>query len=48
MVEWAVVTIVLLGLTTVAIVLIKDELLDMFVATFNAVQADPPDTYNDT
>jgi hypothetical protein len=48
MVEWAVVTIVLLGLTIVAIIRIKDELLLMFVDAFDAIQKDPPDNYDNT
>jgi Flp pilus assembly pilin Flp len=45
MVEWAVVTVVLLGFTTVALILIKDELIKVFEAAFAALQKDPPDTY---
>ncbi len=48
MVEWAVVTIVLLGMTIVAIIRIKDELLAMYVDAFDAIQKDPPDNYDNT
>lgn len=48
MVEWAVVTIVLLGMTIIAIIRIKDELLAMYVDAFDAIQKDPPDNYDNT
>jgi len=46
MVEWAVVTVVLLSFTTVALILLKDELISLFQQVFAAIQADPPDTYD--
>jgi hypothetical protein len=48
MVEWAVVTIVLLGFTIIATIRIKDEILAMFVDAFDAIQKDPPDSYDTT
>ena len=45
MVEWAVVTIVLLVASVPAILALQGELLDMFVNLFNALEKPPPDQY---
>jgi len=46
MVEWAVVTIVLLSFTVVAIIALKGELIALYQSAFNALQEDPPDNYD--
>jgi Flp pilus assembly pilin Flp len=48
MVEWAVVTIVLLGFTVVAIIAVKGEVIGLYQMAFRAIQEDPPDSYEDT
>lgn len=48
MVEWAVVSVVLLMMTAIAIFAIKDELIAMYVDAFDAIQKDPPDSYDTT
>ncbi len=45
MVEWAVVTILLLGFTAFILIMIQDELKRLLEAVFDALQRDPPDTY---
>lgn len=45
MVEWAVVTLVLLFFTTVAILALRGELVKLYQAVFAAIQKDPPDSY---
>lgn len=45
MVEWAVVTIVLLGFTAFIIIMIQDELKRLLEQVFEALQRDPPDQY---
>ena len=45
MVEWAVVTVILLVATVPVLIALKEFLLEMFRDTFDAVQDPPPDTY---
>ncbi len=45
MVEWAMVTIVLLAFTVGAILALREELIRLFQDVFAAIQKDPPDTY---
>ncbi len=45
MVEWAVVTILLLGFTAFILIMIQDELKRLLEAVFDALQRDPPDQY---
>jgi Flp pilus assembly pilin Flp len=45
MVEWAVVTLILLAFTVGAILALRDELIKLYTAMFDAIQRDPPDTY---
>lgn len=45
MVEWAMVTLVLLALTVGAILALRDELILLFQDIFAAIQKDPPDQY---
>jgi Flp pilus assembly pilin Flp len=45
MVEWAMVTIVLLSFTVVAILALRGELIKLYQAVFQAIQKDPPDSY---
>jgi Flp pilus assembly pilin Flp len=42
MVEWAVVTFVLLSATVVLIISLRDTLIDMFLAAFEKLQEPPP------
>ena len=45
MVEWAVVTVILLVFTVGAIMALRDELIKLYQTMFEAIQRDPPDTY---
>jgi len=45
MVEWAMVTLVLLVFTAGAIMALRDELIKLYSTMFDAIQKDPPDTY---
>ena len=45
MVEWAVVTLVLLTFTVGAILALRGELIKLYQAVFAAIQKDPPDSY---
>jgi len=45
MVEWAVVTIVLLVATVPALLALSGELTDMFSNVFKAIEKPPPDQY---
>jgi Flp pilus assembly pilin Flp len=45
MVEWAVVTVILLVSTVWILVMIRESLLDMFRDVFEKISQDPPDTY---
>jgi hypothetical protein len=45
MVEWAVVTLVLLVATVVGLVAIRDTLIDMFHAVFSRLEEPPPNTF---
>jgi Flp pilus assembly pilin Flp len=45
MVGWAMVTLVLLFFTTVAILALRGELVKLYQAVFAAIQKDPPDSY---
>lgn len=45
LVEWAVVTIILLVATVPALLALQGELLDMFTNVFKVLEAPPPDQY---
>jgi Flp pilus assembly pilin Flp len=45
MVEWAMVTLILLVFTVGAIMALKGELIKLYQTMFEAIQRDPPDTY---
>jgi Flp pilus assembly pilin Flp len=45
MVEWAMVTLVLLVFTVGAILALRGELVKLYQTVFEAIQKDPPDTY---
>ena len=45
MVEWAVVTVILLVATVPLILTLQDELLEMFTTVFKVLEAPPPDQY---
>ncbi len=45
MVEWAVVTVILLVATVPAILALQDELLEMFTNVFKVLETPPPDQY---
>jgi Flp pilus assembly pilin Flp len=45
MVEWAVVTLILLVATVFGLVAIRDQLIDMFHAVFDKLEEDPPNTF---
>jgi Flp pilus assembly pilin Flp len=45
MIEWAVVTLILLVFTAGAIMALRDELVKLYTTMFEAIQKDPPDTY---
>lgn len=45
MVEWAVVTIILLVATVPVVLALTGEVLDMFSNTFKAIEKPPPDQY---
>jgi Flp pilus assembly pilin Flp len=45
MVEWAVVTVVLLFFTVTAILALRGELIRLYQAIFAAIAKDPPDEY---
>jgi Flp pilus assembly pilin Flp len=45
MVEWAVVTLILLTSTVVVIMALRQEIIRMFAAVFAKIQQDPPDAY---
>jgi Flp pilus assembly pilin Flp len=45
MVEWALVTIVLLIFTVTALLMLREEIIKLFQDVFAAIQADPPDSY---
>jgi Flp pilus assembly pilin Flp len=45
MVEWAVVTIILLGATVVGLIAIRGTLIDMFHAVFTRLEEPPPSTF---
>jgi Flp pilus assembly pilin Flp len=45
MVEWAVVTAVLLFGTGMAVLMVKDEVLEIFRIAFRSVEPPPPSTY---
>ena len=45
MVEWALVTLVLLMFTVGAIMALRGELIKLYQTVFAAIQKDPPDTY---
>jgi Flp pilus assembly pilin Flp len=44
-IEWAVVTVILLVATVPAILALQDELLNLFTSVFKALEAPPPDQY---
>lgn len=44
-VEWAVVTAVLLVATGMAVILVKDEVLEIFRIAFGSMEPPPPTTY---
>jgi Flp pilus assembly pilin Flp len=45
LVEWAVLTIILLVATVPALLALTDELLEMFKNVFDTIEKPPPDTY---
>jgi Flp pilus assembly pilin Flp len=45
MVEWAVVTIILLAWTAAAIIALREQIIDVFNSAFTRIQEPPPDTY---
>jgi len=45
MLEWAVVTIILLSFTAVALIALKSELIDLYRSIFDKLQEDPPDEF---
>jgi Flp pilus assembly pilin Flp len=45
MVEWAVVTLILLVATVLGIIAIRDTLIDMFRSTFNKLEEAPPSSF---
>ena len=45
MVEWAVVTVILLAATVLGVIAIRDTLIDMFRATFNKLEEAPPSSF---
>jgi Flp pilus assembly pilin Flp len=45
MVEWAVVTVILLVATVAGLVAIREQLIGLFEDVFAAIAKDPPDTY---
>jgi Flp pilus assembly pilin Flp len=45
MVEWALVTLILLTFTVAAILALRGELIKLYQAVFAAIQKDPPDSY---
>lgn len=45
MVEWAVVTVILLVATTFVVILLRNELIALFQNIFAALSQQPPDTW---
>lgn len=45
MVEWAMVTIVLLSLTMFVILLLRDEIMKFYEAIFSKMEKAPPDSF---
>jgi len=45
MVEWAVVTLILLVSTVAVLIALRDKLIELYQTVFTAIQQDPPDTY---
>lgn len=45
MVEWAVVTIVLLVWTAAALIALREQIIEIFTSAFTRIQEPPPDTY---
>ena len=45
MVEWALVTMILLVFTVGALIALRDKLIELYQTVFTAIQQDPPDTY---
>lgn len=45
MVEWAVVTVILLIATTFAVILLRNELIALFQAIFAKLSEQPPDSW---
>ena len=45
MVEWAVVTVILLVSTVAVLIALRDKLIELYQTVFAAIQQDPPDTY---
>jgi Flp pilus assembly pilin Flp len=45
MVEWAVVTIILLAATVAILIAIRDDLIAMFHAVFTRLEEPPPSTF---
>jgi hypothetical protein len=44
-VEWAVVTVILLASTVLVMIALRETLIDMFMAVFDRLSQDPPDTF---
>ena len=45
MVEWAVVTLILLVSTVAVLIALRDKLIELYQTVFTAIQQDPPDSY---
>ena len=45
MVEWAVVTVILLGSTALVIIALRNTLIDMFLAAFERLEEVPPEDF---
>lgn len=45
MVEWAVVTVILLATTTILVIHLRVALIDMFGRIYGSLQAVPPENY---